>query len=196
MSYHEVGLGDLIEEIGEDGYKNQIANFSCPLDNDIEYFLKEKAVIFERMAISRTHLVYTSYKSKHVLAGYFAISNKPLNINRTVPKSLLKSLTGFKNPKIKTINCYLIGQLSKNYELGNTRLISGEELLRMAFKRIVSVQQTIGGRCIVVECADKPKLREFYEKYGFRLYGESCSEGENKRKLLQYIREIKGIELT
>ena len=139
MAYSVLKLGDMIKEIGEDMCKQLIANFSCPLDLDIEYFLKEKAILFEHLGISRTYLVYASYQGENVLVGYFAIANKTLTIRKGISKSLRKKLTGTKTSEIKTIPVYLIGQLSKNFKdgLDKLNLISGEELLRLAFKKII-----------------------------------------------------------
>ncbi|MEW6065606.1 MAG: hypothetical protein AB1538_10635 [Bacillota bacterium] len=180
----------MIKEIGEDMCKQLFANFSCPLDPDIEYFLKEKAILFENLDISRTYLVYASYQDENILVGYFAIASKTLTIRSDISKTLRKKLTGFKIKHIKTIPVYLIGQLAKNYasNLKKLNLISGEELLRLAFKKIIEAQSVAGGRIILVECADKPKLRDFYEKYGFKIYSQDNEDG-----LLRYIREIRGI---
>lgn len=192
MSYFVLKLGDMIEEIGETMCKQLIANFSCPLDADIEYFLKEKAILFEKLNISRTYLVYTPYRGKKILVGYFSIANKTLSVRKDISKRLRKKLIGTTRKKIETIPVYLIGQLSKNYFdcLEKLNLISGEELLRLAFKKIIEAQNVVGGRIILVECADKPKLREFYERYGFKIYSQDNEDG-----LLRYIREIKGITL-
>lgn len=190
MAYSVLNLGDMIKEIGEEKCRQLIANFSCPLDPDIEYFLKQKAILFENLDLSRTYLVYTSYQDKMVLAGYFAIANKTLTIRKDISKTLRKKLTGTKTRDITTIPVYLIGQLAKNFEgnLKRLNLISGEELLRLAFKKILEAQSVAGGRIILVECMDNPKLRAFYERYGFKFYSQDNEDG-----LLRYIREIKGI---
>lgn len=190
MAYYILNLGDMIKEIGEEMCKHQIANFSCSLDPDIDLFLKEKAIIFENMDLSRTYLVYTSFQDEKVLVGYFAIANKVLKIRHDISKNLRKKLTGSKTKDIKEIPVYLIGQLAKNHfgNLKKLNLISGEELLRLAFKKILEAQSVAGGRIILVECSDLPKVREFYERYGFRFYSQDNEDG-----LLRYIREIKEI---
>lgn len=48
--------------------------------SDVEEFLHTKAVNFEKMDMARTYLVLSEYKNKPYLAGYFAISPKPLVI--------------------------------------------------------------------------------------------------------------------
>ena len=139
MAYFVLSLREMIKEIGEDECKKQVANFSCPLDYDIEYFLIEKAILFENLGISRTYLVYASYKNKKVLVGYFAIANKTLIIREDISKTMRKKLTGFKSKEVNTIPVYLIGQLAKNYnyDIKKLKLISGQELLRLAFEKIL-----------------------------------------------------------
>ena len=39
-----VNLKILIEEIGEEPVKELLSNFSCPLNKDVEIFLKQKAI--------------------------------------------------------------------------------------------------------------------------------------------------------
>jgi hypothetical protein len=126
-----------------------------------------------------------------VLVGYFAISHKTLKIKKDTSKTLKKKLTGFSNTKKEIIPCYLIGQLSKNYSplLGGADLVSGNDLLNLAFKNILDAYSAVGGRIILVECADIIGLKEFYEKHGFKPYDKARSE--NNRELIQYIRAIK-----
>ncbi|WP_312560815.1 hypothetical protein [Anaerospora sp.] len=190
MAYQIVHLGEMIEVLGENKCKQLFANFSCPLDSDIEYFLKEKAILFQKMAVSRTYLVYTSYKNENVLVGYFALSSKGLSVRRNVSATLRKKITGSKSREITAIPVFLIGQLSKNYadNLDKLSLISGAELLRMAFRKIIEAQRLTGGRIILVECIDNKKLEEFYTRHGFIFLDKDGNDG-----LFRYIREINGI---
>ncbi|HML90621.1 MAG TPA: hypothetical protein PKA28_19495 [Methylomusa anaerophila] len=105
------------------------------MDSDIEYFLHEKAILFHKLGISRTYLVYTSYKDKKELVGYFAIAPKVLRIKNNVSISLRKKLVGTKSNGINEIPVFLIGQLSKNYRDGLDKLISGDELLYLTMKK-------------------------------------------------------------
>ena len=42
--------------------QTELDKFSCILNKDVEKFLREKAVLFDRQGWSKTHLLYTSYK--------------------------------------------------------------------------------------------------------------------------------------
>ena len=47
------------------------------------------------------------------------------------------------------------------------KLMTGDELLKLAIDKISMVQSTVGGKIIYVECEDKPELLEFYFSNGF-----------------------------
>ena len=56
-------ITDLVDVIGDTRTKGLISDFSCPRNQDVEMFLKEKAVLFSEHGYSQTHLVLMSYKS-------------------------------------------------------------------------------------------------------------------------------------
>lgn len=57
-----VSLGDMIQTLGESKVKLILSKFSCPKNADVQYFLHSKAIEFEKQTMSKTHLVYASYK--------------------------------------------------------------------------------------------------------------------------------------
>lgn len=191
MAFSLVHLGDMIEDLGEEQSKKLIANFSCPFDEDIEYFLSKKAILFHKSGLARTYLVYTSYKKESVLVGYFALAPKTLTVAPDVSNTLRKRLTGSKTTEYNEIPVFLIGQLSKNYINDYNKLITGEQLLYLAFEQILLARRIIGGRIILVECKKHPRLTEFYTKYGFIKY-----DVDKQDELLRYIREVNGINLV
>ena len=73
MGYKLVNLKILIEEIGEEATFALLSSYSCPLNPDVENFLKAKAIDFAKQALSQTHLVFASFKNQPVLVGYFCI---------------------------------------------------------------------------------------------------------------------------
>ena len=49
----------LIEEIGEGNELNELlSSFSCSKDQDIEYFLQNRSIEFEKLSKARTYLVF------------------------------------------------------------------------------------------------------------------------------------------
>ena len=124
-------LNDLVLEIGEEATNVIISDFSCPLNQDVEIFLKEKAMDFGKKRYSQTYLVFMSHKKQLVLVGYYCLANKTIE----VPKRLLNAAWKRRISRFSTFNSMsntyalalpLIGQLGKNYKYGYDQLISGD----------------------------------------------------------------------
>lgn len=200
MGYKIINLRDIYNVLGENKTKNILKNYICDLNNDVEYFLKEKAIEFSKQDISRTYIVMGKYKGEEVIVGYFAITNKVTNIKKvalseTKRKRLLKFATFDKESKSYSIALPLIGQLGKNYYNNYNTLISGEILLKMACNKIKETQDLIGGRFVFLECEDKPELKEVYENNGFVCFGKRNLEKDERDKnkgdyLLQMLRDL------
>lgn len=166
-------LDDMLEIIGEDTTKAILANYSCPMNPDIEDFLQHKAIDFSRQALARTHLVFAEYRGERVLVGYFALAQKTFFIprKRSLSKNLRKRIAKFaqktEGSDVYEIPAPLIAQLGKNYTDGYDALISGDELLTIACNKIRDAQSIIGGKIAYLECSDHPSLIRFYERNGF-----------------------------
>ena len=196
----KVSLKNLITNIGEDNVKNILSDFSCPLNNDIEYFLKSKAVEFEKQGISRTQLIYASYREKSVLIGYYTLAEKvfivssKMSISNSLRKKINKFATYYPESKSYMLPAPLIAQLGKNFANDYNKLISGDELLNMAIEDIKLTRQLLGGKVAYLECEDKPKLIDFYKDNGFVRFGtrtldrdETQLTGEYLVQMLKYI---------
>ena len=57
-SFVQINLSDLLDQLGEDNVKEILSSFSCPLNSDVESFLKYKAVEFSKRGFSKTHIVF------------------------------------------------------------------------------------------------------------------------------------------
>ena len=180
--------------------KEILKEYRCEINNDVEYFLKEKAIEFSKQDISRTFIVMSQYKGQDVIAGYFAIANKSTTIKKfilsnTKRKKLLKYAEYSNDIKGYNIALPLIGQLGKNYNCGYNKLISGDILLKFACDKIKETQNLIGGRYVFLECEDNKKLREFYESNGFECFGKRNLEKDERKRnsgeyLLQMLRDL------
>lgn len=62
--FNIVPLNILLEQVGEERSKNILSSFSCELNRDVEKFLHNKAIIFEKQGIAKTNLVFASFKIK------------------------------------------------------------------------------------------------------------------------------------
>ena len=69
MKYVTVLLNDLIYKfrLSEDEIDSRLAEFSCPLNEDVEYFVKHKAVQFEKVDLARTYLIYAIDNNEPIL---------------------------------------------------------------------------------------------------------------------------------
>ena len=44
MAYQIINLKDIYNELGENNTKELLKEFSCPLNKDVEYFIKNRAI--------------------------------------------------------------------------------------------------------------------------------------------------------
>ena len=65
-------LGSDNPKLGEDRLIQQISEFSCPKNPDVEHFLKKNAIEFTKKSQSVTYLVFSLSSMK--LVGYFTIA--------------------------------------------------------------------------------------------------------------------------
>lgn len=177
--YIQINLSDIIKGIGEDRTKEILSSFSCPLNKDVENFFKNKAIEFSKRDFAKTHLVFWCPEdaSQKELVGYYTIAPKSFFISKDIiSKSLYKKISQYgEYDPIQgkcSIPSMLIGQLGKNYNMGNDGLIKGSELLQMAQNKVRAIQNEMGGRYVYLECEDKEKLLAFYQYNGFILFGK------------------------
>lgn len=202
--YKQVSLKELIKTLDQNGENGEakaaaiLSAFSCPLNPDVEDFIRHKAIEFSKQGLAATHLVFTSYQDQVTLIGYYALANKPVCIKGSELNSRWRSrMSRFAKYDADLKHFYialpLIGQLGKNFSNGCNKLISGAELLQMAFDKIQETQSILGGKIAYLECEDKPKLIEFYKSNGFLPFANrNLSGGElglsDSRYLVQMLR--------
>ena len=161
--------------------------FFCPKSSDVETFLKEKAIQFEKASRARTYLVLnekTLSDGKIEIIAYFTIATKALNLSSEITKSTRKRLDGLGNKNTSTLVVYLIGQLGKNERFYSE--INGDEIITLAVATIKEAYRVVGGRCILVECERIPFLIKLYERNGFSFLQDSIENDS----LVQFIRYI------
>lgn len=175
--YNIVNLKEFVEVLGEERVKETLSSFRCDKNLDVEEFLKYKAIEFSKQGIASTFLVFTSYKDEQVLIGYYSLANKFWTIsNKALSKNLERVIRRYATlpdskeggHKVYNLAIPLIAQLGKNFENDYNKLISGDELLKMACDEIVKAQLILVGKLAYVECVDDEHLKEFYEQNGFR----------------------------
>lgn len=195
--YNRVNLKGLIEQVGEERTKEILSDFCCPLNADVEYFLKHKAIEFAKQGLAQTHLIFVSYKGEVVLVGYFALANKGIVIKKkTIPSAnWRKRINRFAVQSELDDGYYvsapLIGQLGKNFKDGRNKLITGDELLSIATEMVREIQMNLGGKLVYLECEDKPQLLQFYDSNGFVNFGHrNLEKDERDRQSGQYLVQL------
>ena len=54
-------LRDMLTELGESRTSEILSSFECPLNPDVQTFLREKAVLFSKLGYASTYLVFASH---------------------------------------------------------------------------------------------------------------------------------------
>ena len=190
---YKISLLDIIEEYGEDAVTKLLSCFSCPLNLDIEDFLQRKAIVFERQSLCRTQLVFASYQSSPVLCGYYTIAQKSFNISnaaslsKSKQKVVSKYATYYPELKMHILPAPLIAQLGKNFSNGYNKLITGDDLMKMACEDVALIHKIAGGKIIYLECEDKERLIEFYKKHGFVQFGKRTLDKDEDKITGKYL---------
>ena len=192
-----ISLKSLVQELeGSKELKDFLTSFSCDRDSDIEYFLNNRAIEFEKLSKSRTYLIcneddlLTKPLNEVLIYGYIALSLKILTVPEETSNRVRKEIDGLSakihNERINDFSCYLIGQLAKNSNI-KTNIITGTELIDFACNVIATSVNAVGGRYIMIECKNEEKLINFYNKNGFNIISK-VPDGD--QEMIQMIRKI------
>lgn len=201
MSLEIMSLADLLEMADEDEVLSILKTFETLPNHqtgdthDVQAFLIENSIQFQKMSLSRTYLIFSSYQQKNILVGYFSIANKHLVVNKKVFNDLSKNYqkrfnnVGYRytgeesnhNKNDLIIPSFLIGQLGKNYseEAKNSKALNGYNIMSLAEEKIKEVASIIGGKYAWLECQPHENLLNFYESCGYlRVPGYQDDEDE------------------
>lgn len=176
--YIEVSPADISDERNRRLINNILDSYECPLNPDVQKFIRTQALKFSKQRISITYLVLHTTFEHNTLVGYYTLANKFVKIaerglSNTFKKRILKFSQYDINLQSYMISMPLIAQLGKNYSKNALELyVSGTQILNSAIKKIKSVQNIIGGKTLYIECEDNTKLKEFYSENGFIEFGK------------------------
>lgn len=166
-------LLDIERTLGADKLAEVVSRFSCPVNSDVEDYLKnpKRAVNSSRMSSSVSYLVLNSQTSD--LLGYFTLMMKAYSVEAKQLSSknrrLVERFSQVNRQGIFVVPVYLIAQLGKNFALPKEKQIAGVDLLKLALDRFSNVKKEVGGKLVMVEReVNRPKLLEFYNKNGFK----------------------------
>ena len=186
-------IGNENPELGEDELLQILSEFSCPLNPDVERFLKHSSVEFTKKNQSVTYLVFSVADGK--LLGYFTLALKPLTVrgetvSNTVKRKLLRVSELDKKSDTYTMSAYLIAQLGKNYSENDGKMITGAELLGLAWNKIKATQYMFGGMVTFLEAENEEKLLSFYRDNRFSQFDtrQTASDTDEAHELVQLLR--------
>lgn len=183
--FWQSNLRDLLAELGEERTSEILSAFECPLNPDVQSFLREKAILFSKHGYASTYLVFASYQGSVVLIGYYALAMKAVVIKGSLLSSQWRGRLrrfAFYDSDLKqfTLSLPLIGQLGKNYAHHYDRLISGDDLLGIACETVREIQLMSSGKMVYLECEDVLPLTSFYERNGFFRFANRNLDGDER----------------
>ena len=186
-------IGNENPELGEDELLQILSEFSCPMNPDVERFLKYSSIEFTKKNQSVTYLVFSVADGK--LLGYFTLALKPLTVrgetvSNTVKRKLLRISELDKKSDTYTMSAYLIAQLGKNYSEDDGKMITGAELLELAWDKIKATQYMFGGMVTFLEAENEEKLLSFYRNNRFSQFDtrQTISDTDEAHELVQLLR--------
>ena len=186
-------IGNENPELGEDELLQILSEFSCPMNPDVERFLKHSSIEFTKKNQSVTYLVFSVADGK--LLGYFTLALKPLtvrgeSVSNTVKRKLLRVSELDKKSDTYTMSAYLIAQLGKNYSENDGKMITGAELLELAWDKIKATQYMFGGMVTFLEAENEEKLLSFYRNNRFSQFDtrQTISDTDEAHELVQLLR--------
>lgn len=198
QQFFVVSLREYLDEnepvyIGKDKLYELLSSFSCPLNPDVEYFLRHNAVDFTKKDQSVTYLVFSQEYVDFV--GYFSLAVKPVSVlasvlSKTMARKLERISVLDESTGTYTASAYLIAQLGKNFALPVERRIDGKILLQLALEIIRQAKYLLGGVIEFLECDDNAQLMKFYMDNGFKFFSSRITSGDNPRKLNQLLKFI------
>jgi len=158
------------EQIGEDGLVAFFSSFQCSKNSDVENFLKNKSILFEKSHNSRTYLIINT--DTNGLLGYFSLTFKELHVN-AISKSQAKKFDGI-SKSATNFRSYLIGQLGKNSAILDNPLTLNA-ILQFAYSYIQKAWDVIGGRTVLIECENNQQLLSLYQNENFSVIQQDGS---------------------
>lgn len=169
--YVVVPLGEILnKEYNIEKINNAFPKFSCHREEDLENFLVNKAITYEKADIGKTYLCAEKeglQAGNFKIMAYFTIAQRSVDITEISSKKRKKMLGSFPGrDNLKSISAFLIGQLGRSDEYNNDDL-SGQQILNECYHAISLAAKIVGGKLLVLECREH-MYEKFYEKQGFK----------------------------
>ena len=184
---------DMIDVSGEESVRQYLSTFSCPLNQEIENFIRNKAIDFARRKLAITYVISDVVDGAGDVLGYFALTHKAIDVNgdnfsKTDKRKLERYARYDQDRGTYTVSAFLLAQFGKNYGVDGGARIRGEELMEYVDDVLADIQRRIGGGVVYLDCEDEPRLVAFYEdKSRYKPFSVRHSS-EDGIKYLQYMK--------
>ena len=162
MTHIEISLSNLIEEYGERSVKAMLSDFFCKENEEIEDFIRNKAISYEKKGLSKTVLIMNKRKS---ILGYYSITTKSFVLDFHLNSSRKKKYFGSSQTHGDIIPSILIGQLGKNDKASES--FKGDTLMGCVFRYIADMSVLTPSVVCYVEHDGSRKLIDYYQRQGF-----------------------------
>lgn len=187
-------IDKLAKKVGDRVLSSTLAQFSIPLNKEVEDFIRNKALQATKLKSSITYVLVDEDIAEVI--GYFTLLVKPF----TIPASCLSStnrrlISRFSEVNEETGNytasVFLLAQIGKNYAIQRQYQVSGRDLLEVALDKLRAAQDLIGGKLVLIEReTERMKLHDFYKANGFKSWNSRYDKNDN----VQYDQMIRVIE--
>lgn len=175
-------LSEIIENSNSNRrVKRLLETFGCTRNMDLQDFLHNKAITFEKNLKSRTYL-YIDNTAQEVSA-YFTVTISTLHTD-SISSEVIELLDGYKD-NVNSIPCFLIGQLGKSDKFKLQKI--GEYILNDAIEIIDQSQKSLGGRFVLLDAINKEHVIKFYEANAFFPI-ENDSDSESIKMIKPYFK--------
>lgn len=138
-----------------------LRSFSCEINESIESFLHNKAILQEEEDGARTTLVIDDDTGD--IVGYYTLKLENFLFTNASGKTR-KSLAGNKNAT--SFTCILIAKIGRSDKYKG--VVSGDEILNAALYNCSIIKLMTATKLVCVEYIDEPRLIEFYENNEFK----------------------------
>lgn len=180
-------LSDMLKKKdGEIQFNGLSDTFVCR-NEDVENFLKNKAVQSSKLYTSATYLV-SEVTDRIDLLGYFTLATKMLTLNHdNLSSKQLKVIKRFVSLDADT-NTYrlpavLLAQFGRNFS-ERSQSLPGNALMKIVLERTEKAVSLASGKVVFLECEPKRKLLDFYQSCGFFLT-DNAVLSKSSRRLVQ-----------
>lgn len=119
-----ISLKQIYTDFGKDKTLELIDTFQCPLNIEIEIFLREKALLYEKYNVSRTFLyIHREHEDTLEILGFFSLTIKEFLFPDEMPNAHKRRILKTGYQMHRQMASILIAQLGKNMNTNLTSMI-------------------------------------------------------------------------